>query len=223
MCTNRKREETEQNDERREAKMKMLDLFSGLGGASEAMLVNGWEIKRIENNPLLSAVPNTTLLDVLDFEQQLESYICQYGKPEQIKLVWASPPCTEFSTGFNSPRSEAERRGEDYYPNAGVELVKSAKNIIDMLEPQYWVIENVRGSIKYLKPILGEPSMIAGSFVLWGRFPPFAIDNYKHTKTKNDTWSTDPLRSNRKAMIPYEISDALRVAIETQKTLDYWF
>ena len=60
--------------------MKMLDLFSGLGGASEAFLQNGWEIKRIENNMLLKGVPNTTIMDVVQFEQQLESYIAQYGE-----------------------------------------------------------------------------------------------------------------------------------------------
>lgn len=202
--------------------MKMLDLYSGLGGASEAMLANGWEVKRIENNPLLQGVPNTVLLDVLTFEKQLETRIALYGQPEQVKLVWASPPCTHFSSGYNSPKSEAERAGEEYFPAGAIELVKSAKHIIDMLNPQYWVIENVRGSIKFLKPILGEPTMIAGSFVLWGRFPAFTVDT-KHKKSDNDTWSTDPLRSNKKALIPYEMSDALRIAIENQKTLDYWF
>jgi site-specific DNA-cytosine methylase len=41
--------------------MKMLDLFSGLGGASEAFVRAGWEVMRIENNPLLSEVPNTEI------------------------------------------------------------------------------------------------------------------------------------------------------------------
>jgi len=202
--------------------MKMLDLFSGLGGASESMLVNGWEIKRIENNPLLQGVPNTELIDVLDFEKQLELRICEYGNPDAIKLIWASPPCTAFSTGWSSPKMQAAREGKPYEPNDAIELVKSAKSIIDMLNPQYWVIENVRGSIKHLTPILGEPAVIAGPYVLWGRFPPFEIPPID-TKASKDTWSTDPLRANRKACIPYALSDALRVAIETQKTLDYWF
>ena len=39
--------------------LKMLDLFSGLGGASEAMVNDPkWEVLRIENNPLLSGVQN---------------------------------------------------------------------------------------------------------------------------------------------------------------------
>lgn len=201
--------------------MNMLDLFSGLGGASEAFLQNGWEVKRIENNMLLKGVPNTHVMDVVQFERQLESFICQYGKPEQIKLVWASPPCTAFSTGYSSKKMIAARAGVEYEPGDAIELVKSAKHIIDLLDPQYWVIENVRGSIKHLKPILGEPTLIIGPYVLWGRFPSFEFKP-SQTKAMKDTWSTDPLRANRKALIPYKLSDALREAIENQKTLDYW-
>ena len=47
--------------------MKMLDLFSGLGGASEAMLANGWEVLRIENNPELALVPNTKIMCIYAF------------------------------------------------------------------------------------------------------------------------------------------------------------
>ena len=35
----------------------MLDLFSGLGGFSEAFVLAGDEVVRVENNPLLSEVP----------------------------------------------------------------------------------------------------------------------------------------------------------------------
>ena len=202
--------------------MKMLDLFSGLGGASEAFLNNGWDVKRIENNPILQGVPNTENICVLDFANQLESYVAEHGVQDPIKFVWASPPCTDFSLGYNSPRSEAHRAGLDYYPGHAIELVKTAKHIIDLLQPQYWCIENVKGSIKYLKPILGEPTRIVGSYVLWGRFPAFECDT-PPTKASKDVHSANPLRANLKAQIPYELSDAFRVAIENQKTLDYWF
>lgn len=46
-----------------------LDLFSGLGGASEAFLkdASNWNVLRIDNNPLLSEVPNTVIMDLNDF------------------------------------------------------------------------------------------------------------------------------------------------------------
>ena len=37
--------------------MRVLDLFSGMGGFSEAFLLAGDEVVRVENNPLLSEVP----------------------------------------------------------------------------------------------------------------------------------------------------------------------
>jgi len=45
---------------------------------------------------------------------------------------------------------------------------------------------------------------------------------YKHKKD-DSAWSSDPLRANKRALIPYEISNACREAIENTKTLDYWF
>jgi len=203
--------------------MKMLDLFSGLGGASEAFLNNGWEVKRIENNPALALVPNTEIMDVYDVGQLLDIQIDMGHIPSQPTLVWGSPPCTDFSDGFSSPKSIAVRAGVDYYPRDAIDLVKETKRIIDLLQPKYWIIENVRGAIKYLKPILGEPTMIIDSIVLWGRFPKFAMPpDFKHIKD-DKAWSTDPMRANKRALIPYAVSNACRQSIENTRTLDYWF
>ena len=62
MCKDRERAKTSLFHQRSGLKMKVLDLFSGLGGASEAMLSNGWEVQRIENNMLLKGVPNTNII-----------------------------------------------------------------------------------------------------------------------------------------------------------------
>ena len=191
---------------------KMLDLFSGLGGASEAFLQHGWEVKRIENNPELSLVPNTEIMDVQQFEEMMRTILNVGLHPISPTLIWASPPCTDFSNGVSSP----------YSPLEAIELVMCAKRIIDMLQPKYWIIENVRGATPYLNPILGEPKMVIDSIVLWGEFPVWAMPpDYKHIKP--DAWSTTPLRSNIRAKIPYAVSDACRQSIEHTKTLDYWW
>ncbi len=201
---------------------RMVDLFSGLGGASESMLNNGWEVLRIEQNAELSLVPNTQIMSVEDFGKEVEKHIKQGYNFEQPTLIWASPPCTNFSDAFSSPKSKAIHAGEEYYHHDAIELVKETKRIIDMINPQYYIIENVRGAIKYLTPILGEPSLIIDSIVLWGRFPIWAMPpNYKHIKA--DPWSKDPMRANKRALIPYAVSDACRQSIEHTKTLDYWF
>ena len=53
-------------------KLRMLDLFSGLGGASEAMLQSDdWEVIRVENNEeLLGHVPRTFIFDVKELAEE---------------------------------------------------------------------------------------------------------------------------------------------------------
>ena len=76
--------------------MKVLDLFSGLGGFSEAFLRAGDEVARVENNPLLSEVPNTSIECVRQVRDRLVEYK-QKGLPiRDIDVVLASPPCYEF-------------------------------------------------------------------------------------------------------------------------------
>ena len=50
----------------------MLDLGAGLGGGSESMLNNGWDVQRVDKNPLLSAVPNMTIRNINQLADELE-------------------------------------------------------------------------------------------------------------------------------------------------------
>ena len=52
---------------------KILDLYSGLGGFSEAFVNDSnYEVMRLEINPLLSGVSNTEIMDVKQFLAQLK-------------------------------------------------------------------------------------------------------------------------------------------------------
>jgi site-specific DNA-cytosine methylase len=187
----------------------MIDLFSGLGGASEGFLVDGWSVNRYENNPLLGDVPFTTLCDLHTYKIKL---------PGEAFLVWASPPCDEFSRGFNAPGPTAQREGREFEPS--LELLKRSMTIIEELNPTYWCIENVVGAIKHFEPLLGEPRQIIGPFVLWGNFPLIDVDRFNtHTKAGVDVWSTDPLRKNKKGKIPLELSSSFRRVLDSQKQL----
>jgi hypothetical protein len=109
----------------------------------------------------------------------------------------------------------------DFEPS--LELVERAIELIGIIQPKYWVIENVVGAISHLHPLLGEPRQIIGPFVLWGNFPYLNIPrDFQHSKFEGDTWSTDPLRANRRALIPIEISSALLEAVSAQTTLESW-
>jgi len=196
--------------------MRVLDLFSGLGGASQAFLDAGWEVIRIENNPALGYVDDTIIMDCREL---LNSILIDEIWQQEFDLIWASPPCLEFSNACNAPKSIARRNGIDFQPN--MELMKTAKEIIDYAQPKYWVIENVIGAQEFFNPILGKPIQIINSFCLWGKFPQIIMPpNYKHLK--HDTGPTNPLRANIRAIIPLEVSEQLRRSIEEQTTLEDW-
>jgi len=201
----------------------MVDLFAGLGGASEAFVRDGWEVIRIDNNPLLSGVEHMTLEDIRGWQNWLDDFIIrvheEYGRP--IDLIWASPPCTEFSQAYSAPASIANREGREFIPDLG--LMEAAYDIICRIRPKYWVIENVVGAIKWFEPELGPHTQKIGPFVLWGRFPSIHVPPYwNHSKYDCDSWSTDPLRANKRGYVPIEISEGLLQAISMQTSLMDW-
>lgn len=201
--------------------MRVLDLYSGLGGFSEAFVRSGDEVARVENNPLLSEVPYTTMQDVRKMRDRLVQY--QYeGQPiREYDVLLAGVPCDEFSLGFHAPQAVASRAGEyeEYQPD--MSDLECTLEIIQITKPRYWVIENVIGSIRHFAKYGLQPRMIVGSHVLYGNFPMFEQIQIP-TKAERDTGPSDPLRKNKRGRIPLALSIAIRTAMVEQTTLfDY--
>jgi len=139
--------------------MLMIDLFSGTGGASQAMQDAGWTTVRIDMSS--SARPDVRAdVNHLPLKRSL--------KPD---LLWMSPPCTEFSDARPGPRDPPS-----------MELVIACIRTIVDLRPRFWIIENVRGAL----PWLGLAPRSFGPFYLWGYFPPIGGQlrrGAKHTAT----------------------------------------
>lgn len=165
----------------------MLDLFAGLGGASAAMKARGWDVVTVNNDPRFGCTHTA----------DLTTWVYDGPRPD---LVWASPPCTEFSresmpwcrTG--APPSTA--------------LVRSALRIISECDPVWWVLENVKGSVKWLAPFMGGPRQSHGPFFLWGQFPEFraAVKPFKEKLSS--------ARRAERACVPVALSSALAAACE---------
>ena len=196
--------------------MKVLDLFSGLGGFSEAFLRAGDEVVRVENNPLLSEVPCTSIEDVKVMRDRLQQFKDDGQPIRKIDLIVASPPCYEFSLAYSAPRSIATRQGKEWNPS--LELLEITLEIIEIIQPRWWVIENVIGSARYFERLGLIPHQIHGNCVFYGKFPKFETPSMP-TKKEKDSWHGDPLRMNKKALIPLELSMSLRKALIEQKTL----
>ncbi len=212
--------------------MKMIDLFSGLGGASEAFLKAGWDVLRVDNNELLKDVPHTIMADLTDIPliDSVELWPSSAGfdfvsnaRWSQPDLVWASPPCTDFSLAFNAPGPKAKREGRDFEPD--MKPLEAAIRLIKHFKPRYWVIENVHGASKIFSRELGvnAPRQIIGPYFLWGNFPFLPHDLEWEKTDKSKLWEIDnPLRANLRGKIPLEISEALLNEIMYSPSLEKW-
>lgn len=190
------------------------DLCSGLGGWSEAFVQQGWTVCRIETNEDLQHVPHTLMLDVLEWDE----WAHDLPAPD---VIVASPPCRDFSTAYSAPRSMAQRENVDYEPD--MSIVLACKDIIDHFTPLWWVIENVSGSVKYFQPKLGAFRQKVGPFFLWGNFPFLHMTvDWKHSKYEGDVHSSNPMRANLRALIPFEVSFELFKTLKCQATLEEW-
>lgn len=197
---------------------RILDLCSGLGGASEAFSAHpSWDVVRVEVNPDLSSVPHTIQRDVL-------SWMDWVHELPPIHAIWASPPCLEFSNAYDAPKPRALRAGENFEPS--LEILTACLEIIAYLRIRdgcdKWIIENVAGAIPHFQEAVGRYRQTVGPFVLWMSrgLPNLILDySFHHSKAGADTWSTDPLRANKKGKIPIQVSEAYLEAL-LQPTLE---
>jgi hypothetical protein len=161
----------------------MLDLCCGLGGASAAMRAAGWEVVTLDNDPRFEATITT----------DIRSWSWPGRTPD---LVWASPPCTEFSRE-SMPWSRTGKTPD-------MSIVLACVRIIKECRPRLWVIENVRGAAKYFKPVLGKYRQTCGPFFLWGNFLPFVCRVRPFKEKLSST------KRAERAKVPWKLSDAIR-------------
>ena len=166
--------------------MLMLDLFAGMKGASAAMKERGWTVITVDNNPSLNP----------DIVADISQYHYEGPTPD---LIWASPPCTEF-TKLTFPWLRESARPD-------TSLAMETKRIITETNPRYWVVENVRGSVPYFSPIFGRLQKKSGNRYLWGNFPIF---DCTPLYGKRHGWKS----AAQRAKIPYSLSLSLCLSVE---------
>lgn len=67
--------------------------------------------------------------------------------------VLAAPPCTDFAS------SGARWWNSKGHPAEAIEIVDTIMDIIEILKPSFWALENPVGRIQELCPRIGEPKM----------------------------------------------------------------
>ena len=123
------------------------------------------------------------------------------------------PPCTEFSLA-NYRLGVCKSRTPD------LTIVEACFRIVEESKPKYWIIENPRGCLKHFigEPQAtikysdyGHPSMKPTN--LWGNFPMFTFKTASNFKPWKESIPRSP---KKRALVPYNLSLALCVAIENE-------
>ena len=158
--------------------MRVLDLFSGTGSATQAFADAGHEVVRVEMD---ERFPAEVHADVRDIDPRTLP---------AFDFVWASPPCTSFSVGsfrhhwhattkcltcdafmhrsgherwFHAWRPSCTRVRPGplhYWPKSttgelGRSLLQHTLHLIDGLEPRWWIIENPRALMRKMPELAG--------------------------------------------------------------------
>ena len=206
--------------------MKVIDLFSGLGGFSQAFLDRGHDVTRYDNNVRFRDIPNTIIQDVKTLLP---------GDLKGADIILASPDCRCFSVAADHYHWPKGIPTEE--TRAQIDLVQFTVSLIEQVHPRYWILENPVGR---MRQVLGKPAMTTYWCAwgtpykkptdLWGKLPP--IDWKMPFKWEpnpsggagnampNDPYPRDPAK---RALIPYDFSMAVCLAAEgnsQQETLE---
>lgn len=208
----------------------MLDLFSGLGGASQAFRDSpNWEIVTVDSKPEFEP---TICSDILDLgPNDFDEY--------DFEVVWASPPCTKFSVA-SIYRNWKKLENGLYIPKnketiEHIKLVYHTLWLIDQLNPDYWFLENPTGM---LRKVIGNPQ---GSITycqyghtwmkptdLWGVHPEGFIykrcspnSNCHEKSSRGSDSGTQSTRSPaERSRVPYGLSEAILKAVENPEPVN---
>lgn len=169
--------------------MRVFDLFSGTGGATAAFRARGHDVVTLDIYPVLRP-------DILADIRALPIR-------GPCDLMWASPPCK----GASQTSMPWLRHFGKAPPAEWWDLVYATCAAIAKLNPRWWVLENVRGAVRWI----GPPRKKAGAYYLWGEFPLF---DPGPVPTKNEEGLSKKTRERERARIPYCISMSLCLACE---------
>ena len=106
--------------------MRVLELFSGTGSVGKELkrVCKGAEIVSLDIHPKYNPTHAT---DILRWDYK------QLYSPGHFDVIWASPPCTEYSVAKTVGERDLELADR---------IVKRALAIIRHLRPKYWFVEN---------------------------------------------------------------------------------
>ena len=153
--------------------MRVLDLFSGLGGATKAFADQGHELVTVD---LEERFKPTVHADMLDLSVE------DLAAKGPFDFIWASPPCQRFSVMTFAQCWDEKGRPKRGATRIAIALVQHTLYLIEKLEPRGWILENPVGMLRAL-PFMARNERRTVTYCrygmpyrkatdLWGGFPP---------------------------------------------------
>jgi len=186
--------------------MKALDLFCGLGGWSDGLALEGFEVLGVEINKDIANLYRHPVIceDVKNLVP---------GNFKDYDLIVGSPPCRDFT----KLTSWGHRWKDPPDPKRGLKLVKVFLKFVEEAKPKFWLMENVSRLEKYvaLRP-RSRPRLGPGVYrCFWGNFPAFLVsqDLNKSAQVEGEN------RSWERSRIPLIVARSLGASVRTALTL----
>ena len=193
--------------------MKALDLFCGLGGWSDGLALEGFDVLGVEIEPKIAKLYKHDVIcaDVRTLD----------GKDYKgYDLIVGSPPCRDFTQMPDKCVRVGKNPGawawkEPKNVQRGLTNVHAFLRIVEEAQPKYWLMENVKRLTEHLEV---EPVYRArlgkGMYrYFWGSFPFFLTPLDMNKKI----WSVGgKLRKWKRAKIPLPVAQALGRAVRNE-------
>lgn len=123
--------------------LRILDLFSGLGGFSQPFIDRGHEVVTVDIEPKFKP---SVVADIRNLSSQSLPLAGEWD------VVLASPPCQAFSIA--AVYRHYKGHIPDQHVSHGLGLVACTLRLIAEFKPRYWVMENPCGM---LRTFIGKP------------------------------------------------------------------
>ena len=117
--------------------MRLLELFSGTGSVGNVFKEYGWEVVSLDRD-----MPADISTDILDWDYRNSPY-----PPRHFDVIWASPPCTEYSIAKTKGTRNLELANS---------IAQRILEILDYFDPDIYFIENPQTGLLKYQPFMQE-------------------------------------------------------------------